>query len=412
MERPPRNCRSIYAKVKEEGNGSPVTKPCKAMVVPIQSSDMSDSPKRRRIDRWDSEADNSPPGPIHNSSQESGQNSSHDVMEGRCTPVEDSKELVRLQCGGSLSTQHGAGPSNADSGIGSEITCSGGESDSWLSSPGYDAPDSSRIQHHAEVASDTAEESLLQTGHEDVETEHVQAMASIELLKSRVNELKRTRLELDRTKMELAEVREESRKDMAELERRAQIDLAATVSREVEAIKKQAQKEVEAAQAESENYQAAVKAEAEKNRHEMERLAREQLESLRRQAEKELETERGKVKKAVQAAGERWQKKVESVQRHMQGKVDAAERERKKQVETVQRQMQGKVDAAEREIRKNREEIQKEARKEVEMFERKAELAARKYNKLIAEYNVLDARISDAANLLCVGKSVPQKDSR
>lgn len=106
------------------------------------------------------------------------------------------------------------------------------------------------------------------------------------------------------------------------------------------------------------------------------------MQTLRKQAEKELESEHAKAKKneraAVKAAEEKILRKMDSMQRKMQGKIDAAEKERKKMVEDTQR----------------------EAKREVESYQRTAEQAVIRYNKLIAEYNVLEVSCADSSFLI------------
>ncbi|XP_030828264.1 uncharacterized protein LOC590424 isoform X3 [Strongylocentrotus purpuratus] len=268
-----------------------------------------------------------------------------------------------------------------DSGIGSEIG-SGSENMDLDRCPSPIASGSSMNNQGSKVTEVHNDRIHSVSGHDDMEAEHLQAMAGIELLRSRVKELKRTKLELERRKMELCEVREEARKDMEEVERRAHLNMSASVQKEREAIKKQAEKDVEAIRKESKAYQETLRKQAEIDRTSFEKLYNSQLQTLRKHAEKELESEHAKAKKneraAVKAAEEKILRKMDSMQRKMQGKIDAAEKERKKMVEDTQR----------------------EAKREVESYQRTAEQAVIRYNKLIAEYNVLEGRITGAARLL------------
>nr|XP_054750979.1 translation initiation factor IF-2-like [Lytechinus pictus] len=397
--RQPRKCKSLYAKVDQHSPSSIDESRKAAAHLPTLSTfyDNCTSPivKRRRPS---SEEDDS-----HWLLGQTPLPRIKPVFQRANTPdmVEDSKAVVQEQIAASTPNKNScpidvheatsspvkSGLTNSrpakrlDSGIGSEIS-SGSEtmdSDRW---PSPITSGSSVANQGSDITKEHENKTQEVKVHDGIDEEHLQAMAGIELLRSRVKELKRTKLELERTKMELREVREEARRDMEEVERRAHINMTAAIQSKVDAVKEQAEKDVEAVRIENKAFQETLEKQAKKDREAMEKLASNQLETLRKQLEKELELEGAKAKKneqaAVRAAEEKILRKMDSMQRKMQGKIDAAEKERKKAVEDIQR----------------------ETKREVESCQRIAEQAVMRYNKLIAEYNVLEGRISDAARLL------------
>ncbi|XP_071476439.1 uncharacterized protein [Diadema antillarum] len=185
--------------------------------------------------------------------------------------------------------------------------------------------------------------------------EDTRAVAAIEYVKERLDELEVTKEELRQVKIELAETRRE---------------LMAT-QEEVRVVKGQAQSRVEA-----------VEKQKLVDIKQLEEKAEMALSELREQTRKEIRMERERAKKKVLSAEEVGQRKVRAVQQDMQTKLEAVKEEAQKELALAQSR----------------------AEEEVVTQRRKAERAVVKYNKLIAEHNILQGRISDAASLLSTGK--------